>query len=381
MSDFKKVGEIHHKEHGKAGDLYRHSKTGKYHAEGAAGDGPSADGHDTREGALEHYKKASVAFNQREADMSASQAKSHADGLHIRSDMHKTEVASIDALEKGEGQERHHSSFWHGKIGKSNYTEVYKKGGKYSHKTFNDDGSGPIHSGEGFDSPFHAKDHAKKGPEKKMEKAEKSDVDKLLESGTFSPKEEASKESAEQVKHLEQKGYLKKSMHKAEKDAIDQFMKSEPRVQHHKGHRIERTGGYHEPRSGVRVETPETAQYHVMHDDEKGTTHLHSTKFTSAGEAKKYIDGLKKAEAMTLHKAEKKDFGVRSFDHTKKEKGTGKHWTVAHKAPKADSGYHTHTHHFDGKHEAMKYAQKWEKDIGQHNNDRPEIYGPDHDEK
>lgn len=112
----------------------------------------------------------------------------------------------------------------------------------------------------------------------------------------------------------------KKDMHKAEKDAIDQFMKKE--------------------------------------------------KFASP-EAKPAHAEMKKNE---LCKAEGPDFGVRSFDHRKKNKSNGKHWTVAHEAPKADKGYHTHTHHFDDKAQASKYAEKVK-------HQKPEILDPSYDER
>src|SRR5690606_15911962 len=75
--------------------------------------------------------------------------------------------------------------------------------------------------------------------------------------------------------------------------------------------------------------------------------------------------------------------GIKSHTHFDPATYKGKHWTVAHTAPEHDQkrGVHTHTHHFKSAHSAMKYAQHWEDNVGQHNNDRPEIYGPDHDEK
>jgi len=176
-----------------------------------------------------------------------------------------------------------------------------------------------------------------------------------------------------------------KSMHKAEKDAIHQFMKmtkSEPKIQHYKGHMIERTGDKQTLGSGFStktVDTPHRTEYSVMHTDKEGKLNLHPTTFSSIDHAKAHIDKLKKSECEALTKGEGGG-GVRSFDHTKKQKGTGKHWTVAHTAPKTDTENKIHAHHFDTAHQAGKYAQHWEDTVGQHNNDRPEIYGPERDE-
>lgn len=83
MSDFKKIGEIHHRYHGHAGDMYLHTKTGKFHHEGAAGDGPDSDGHESADHAVKAFKSHSVPFNQRESEMSHREAKAHAEGFHF----------------------------------------------------------------------------------------------------------------------------------------------------------------------------------------------------------------------------------------------------------------------------------------------------------
>jgi len=362
---YKKVGSFRHPKDDYHHTVWQHKEKGTYHHEDEHGGYPDdSTAHKSPDHALKHFKKFHAEFNHRENGGKKADHEKFASGYKFHpedSKMHKSEEEAIESLEKGEKGDRHHSSFHHGKIGHSKFTDIYVKDGKYSHKTYESDGSGPVHSGEGFDSPFHAKQHAKSEPMKKGE---------------------------------------------------------EPRSQEYKGHTIERTGDHQYQGSGFdtkKVATPHRTEYSVMHTDGKGTLHLHPTTFSSAEHAKAHIDKKVSMKKSDMHKAEKdaidqfmkaekpkmplkkaahcdlkKDelckaeaphFGVRSFDHTKKQKGTGKHWTVAHSAPKSDHGYHTHTHHFDTAHQAMKYAQKWEDDVGQHNNDRPEILGPEHDEK
>jgi hypothetical protein len=94
--------------------------------------------------------------------------------LNKGEEMFKNELDQIAELAKSD---RMHSSFWHGKIGKSPFSEIREKGGKYSVSTFNEDGSGPIHSSSGHESPYHAKVAAKEkgGEEKKPRVDEHSD--------------------------------------------------------------------------------------------------------------------------------------------------------------------------------------------------------------
>jgi hypothetical protein len=105
---FKKIGEIHHWEHAgaRAADMYQHAETGKYHHEGAAGDGPSEEGHDTPEHAMRAFKRHAAVFNQRESDMNTHDARKHAEGFHFvhdKAQLKKNEDCDA-TLSKGESR-------------------------------------------------------------------------------------------------------------------------------------------------------------------------------------------------------------------------------------------------------------------------------------
>jgi len=259
MKDFKKIGEIHHKnqpQDGAVGDMFINTKTGKYHHEGSAGDGPDSEGHDNPDSALKAHKKQSVPFLQREADMSSKDAHAHVDGFHL---IHDKDQMNKAERKRYDGKQAADRAVLGAKVPDHPFSPVAV-------------GTKKITVQELIQQKEAAKAH----------NADKKDKDQKAASlNAVAAKPLASKLSKALVP---KQPSFKQAGNKAAKTGL---MKSdEPRSTEHKGHTIERVGGSYTSAERGTISTPETQSYRVT--TPKGE--LVSTEFSSVDHAKKHID-------------------------------------------------------------------------------------------
>jgi hypothetical protein len=402
---FKKIGEIHHHEHGHAGDMYQHTKTGKYHPEGAAGDGPTEEGHDSPEHAMKAVRRDSIPFLQRESDMSRKHAMKHVEGLHF--------VHDKDQMKKAERAPAVDLLIDHAKH--QNELKWKKEKQAKKDKLDQNDRVSDIMAGKSWvPFPNHKRGQNRKPGLKKGEKTEAGTHTKLdsdwhvmhdthgmtddpgkhhLIGPSHESVHDTHKEAVEHWKKnlaksmkksehpafLENKGKIRDIMRKDDMGAsVGADMAMSEKFVSNKPYRKAHFDG--EPVHNVSVYKQDDGSHtaHVFHATEidhktKGNKVMGSSSgHKTAEEAFKAGQKIARGEPMKKSDHPHSPFGENVDHRTPMQKNRGKHWTSAYVHKDTEQ---IHTHHFGTAHEAAEHSYQMKKQ-----GHKAEVLTPDQDE-